>query len=147
HNGEPEAILAHSFGGGAVLFSAMNGLAVKKLINIASPTIGDEIIKTYLNAINGSATTGEYFKNYVKRKYGRPFEDFTSLYFVKHLRAPLDLLLVHDEDDHEVSLRHAEALQRIYPAARLFKTKGLGHTRILRDDTVIHTCLTYIQAK
>ena len=29
--GEPESIIAHSFGGGAVLYAAMNGLHVKKL--------------------------------------------------------------------------------------------------------------------
>jgi len=32
--GEPDAIIAHSYGGTAVLYSAMNGLPVKKLINL-----------------------------------------------------------------------------------------------------------------
>ena len=59
--GQPVAIIAHSFGGGVALYSAMHGLSFPKLINIASPTIGDEIINTYLRAIGGSASTGEYF--------------------------------------------------------------------------------------
>jgi pimeloyl-ACP methyl ester carboxylesterase len=145
HEGEPEAVLAHSFGGSAVLFSAMNGLPVKKLINIASPTIGDEIINTYLIAINGSWKTGNYFKEYVKKKAGKPFDEFTALHFVKNLKQEIHLLLVHDENDDEVPLRHALELIKVYPKTQLFKTKGLGHTRILKDETVINKSVTFIE--
>jgi esterase/lipase len=143
--GIPEAIIAHSFGGSAVLYSAMEGLPVKKLINIASPTIGDEIIKTYLRAINGSASTGEFFKAWMKATYGKNFDEFTSLYFVQHIVQEMELLLVHDENDKEVSLNHALELKKVYPAAQLFVTKGLGHTRILKDESVIRNCVTFIR--
>lgn len=142
--GVPEAVIAHSFGGGAVLMAAMHGLPVKKLINIASPTIGDEIIQTYLRAIQGSPATGTFFKAYVLRTYGKPFDEFTALHFIRHLPASLPLMLVHDASDREVPLAHAEALMRIYPSARLLRTEGLGHTRILKDDKVIRACETFI---
>lgn len=143
--GEPEAIIAHSFGGGAVLHAAMNGLPVKKLINIASPTIGDEIINTYLKAINGSPVTGAYFKQWILQHYHKPFDEFTSLHFIKHLTHQIGLLLVHDEDDKEVILEHALQLKKNYPEAELLVTKGLGHTRILKDDDVIEKCVTFIR--
>lgn len=143
--GAPDAIICHSFGGGAVLFSAMNGLPVKKLINIASPTIADEIIKTYLRAIGGSWSTGAYFKNYVKRTYGKTFEEFTALHFISHLTQKIDLLLVHDVDDEEVRIDHALALMKLYPAAQLHQTTGLGHTRILKDDAVIERVVTFVK--
>jgi pimeloyl-ACP methyl ester carboxylesterase len=143
--GVPVAIIAHSFGGGAALFAAMRGLPVKKLINIGSPTIGDEIIRTYLRAINGSWATGEYFKKYMVKTFGKPFDEFTSLHFVKHLPEPVSLLLVHDEDDREVVMRHPEELIKVYPNARLLRTTGLGHTRILKDDRVIAACVTFVK--
>jgi predicted alpha/beta hydrolase family esterase len=142
-HGTPDAIISHSFGGGAALFSAMNGLPVKKLVNIGSPTIGDEIITTYLNAINGSPATGVFFKDHMIKTYGKPFDEFTALYFVRHLPKPIDLLLIHDEDDKEVTIRHAEELIKIYPAAKLVRTSKLGHTRILKDDSVIRWCVTF----
>lgn len=145
HYGEPEAIIAHSFGGVATLFAVMNGLPLKKLVNIASPTIGDEVIKTYLSQINGSWETGEFFKAYILEKEGRPFEEYSALYFVQHLPRSIDLLLVHDENDKEVEIRHAEALLKVYPAAHLIRTKKLGHTRILKDDEVIRRCVTFIR--
>ncbi len=143
--GVPEAIIAHSFGGSAALFAAMNGLKVNKLINIASPTIGDEIIHTYLKAINGSLTSKDFFKRFMVKEYGKPFDEFTALHFIRHLPEPINLLLIHDQNDKEVSLAHAEALVKVYPPARLIKTKGLGHTRILKDNDVIQQCVTFIR--
>jgi hypothetical protein len=142
--GQPVAIVAHSFGGAASLFSASKGLPIPKLINIASPTIGDEIINTYLKAINGSSSTAKFFKDYILKTQNRPFDEFTASYFITHLPRPIDLLLIHDENDKEVNIRQAEHLIKLYPAARLLKTKGLGHTRILKDDQVIRECVTFI---
>jgi esterase/lipase len=143
--GVPEAIVAHSFGGGAVLYAAMLGLPVKKLINIASPTIGDEIIDTYLRTINGSWSTGNFFKGYMLEKFNKTFDEFTAMYFIGHIHNPPQLLLIHDEDDKEVYIRHAEELKKLYPEAILFRTKGLGHTRIMKDEAVINRCVTFIQ--
>jgi hypothetical protein len=145
--GEPDAIVAHSFGGGAVLFAAMNGLPVKKLINIASPTIGDEIINTYLKTIGGTwRVTGDFFKSYILRKYQKPFEAFTALHFLKNMPQHIDLLLIHDEEDQEVSIQHPLEILKIYPSAQLYKTMGLGHTRILKDESVIQHCVTFIKS-
>jgi len=142
--GIPDAVIAHSFGGGAVLFAAANGLPVKSLVNIASPTMGSEIISTYLRTIHAAAATGEYFRAYILKRFGKSFDDFTAMQLVRHLPQTTNLLLIHDEDDKDVPIYQAEELIKIYTPARLFKTKGLGHTRILKDDVVINKAVTYI---
>lgn len=143
--GVPDGIIAHSFGGSAVLLAAMHGLPVKRLINIASPTVGDEIINTYLRAIRGSRGTGDFFKSYIARTYGKSFDEFTSLHFIKNIHQDLDLLLIHDENDEEVILKHALELKKSYPQAALMVTRGLGHTRILKDARVIDACVTFVR--
>jgi pimeloyl-ACP methyl ester carboxylesterase len=145
--GEIVAIIAHSFGGVASLYAIMNGLPVRTLINIASPTIGDEIINSYRTAVNASAKMGEYFREYVRKKSGKTFDEFTSLYFIRHLSDKLNLLLIQDKLDKEVTLVHARRLQEVYPSAELIITDGLGHTRILKDDWVIQQCVTFIRDK
>jgi esterase/lipase len=142
--GKPEAFITHSFGGGVALFAAMNGLPIKTIINIASPTIGDKIIDTYLEAIGASIKTKDYFKAKILKKYGKPFEAYTALHFIQHLKQDINLLLVHDENDKEVSLEHPGALLQYYPKAQLYKTSGLGHTRILKDNEVIKKCIEFI---
>ena len=141
--GVPECIIAHSFGGGAVLSAAVNGLPVKRLINIASPTIGDEIIDTYLKRINGSPGTKAFFKSYVLNKTGKSFDEFTGLHFIRNIRQDMQLLLIHDSDDQDVGINHALELIKIYPSATLMRTSGLGHTRILKDAAVIDACVNY----
>lgn len=143
--GTPVAVIAHSFGGVAALYAIKNGLPITKLINIASPTIGDDIIKTYLKTIHASHATGEAFKNYMKATYGKSFDEFSALHLVKYVPPSLKLLLVHDEGDEEVSIRHPLELMKVYPGAELYKTAGLGHTRILKDETVIDRCLEFIK--
>jgi pimeloyl-ACP methyl ester carboxylesterase len=145
--GEPKAVVAHSFGGVVALYGATNGLPLKKLINIGAPVIGDKIIETFLNAVNGSWSTGLKFKSYMLKKYHRSFDEFSAQYFIRHLRTPLQLLLVHDDQDKDVSIEHPRELVKLYPQAKLYETSGLGHTRILKDETVIKDCLKFIQSE
>ena len=49
------------------------------------------------------------------------------------------LLLVHDENDRDVPIAHSKLMKEIKPSAITHFTKGLGHTRILRNDDVIST--------
>ena len=46
------------------------------------------------------------------------------------------LLVVHDEGDREVPLHEGAAIAAAWPGARLERTFGLGHHRILRDPGV-----------
>ena len=142
--GEPLGIIAHSFGGVATLYSATQGLPLKKLVNIATPTIGDKVIETYLKAINGTWKTGNFFKQYVERTQGKPFDHFSALFLVTAMPKPIEILLIHDENDKEVEIEHAYALVNKYPHAHLYPTKKLGHTRILKDDDVIKKSVNFI---
>jgi hypothetical protein len=64
--------------------------------------------------------------------------------FIKHVPPDLKLLLVHDEDDSEVSITQPRAMVRVFPTASLLVTKGLGHNRILKDEKVIEQIVTFI---
>ncbi len=143
--GPPTAVIAHSFGGVASIYSIRNGLPIPKLINIASPTIGEDIIKGFVKTINASPATGEAFKAYVLKTFHKSFEDISAINLIKYLPHELKLLLVHDEEDKEVSIHHPIALQKVYPTAELLKTSGLGHNRILKDEAVIQKCVEFIR--
>lgn len=146
--GPPHGVIAHSFGGVAVLLSMVYGLPVTRLVNVASPTLGDEVIKTFLRAIHGTwETTGLAFKKMIESRLGKSFDEFSGLWAIQHLPGPIELLLVHDSDDKDVTLSHSHAIMEVYPTARLFQTSGLGHTRILRDNTVITEIVTFLTAE
>lgn len=143
--GTPDAIIAHSFGGGASLYAITNGLPVRTQINIAAPAVADEIIKTFLRALNGSWETGLLFKQKLKKHFGKSFEEFTSHGFGHRLPKDLRVLVVHDEDDRDVLMIQAKAFLEVFPSAQTYFTKGLGHNRILKDEAVIAECLDFVR--
>jgi pimeloyl-ACP methyl ester carboxylesterase len=138
------AIIAHSFGGVASLLAIQRGLPVMKLITIASPTIAEQVIGNYRRALNASAAAGIAFRKDLMKNYGITFEEISALHLIRHLPHSLDLLMIQDEKDPEIAVENATELKKVYPAADIFLTKGLGHTRILRDPAVIDRCLEFV---
>jgi len=61
--GDIHSLVAHSFGGVAALYTIREGLAVNNLVMISSPTIADDIVREFLNKINGSPKVGYFSKN------------------------------------------------------------------------------------
>ncbi|MBL8510378.1 MAG: alpha/beta fold hydrolase [Betaproteobacteria bacterium] len=53
-------------------------------------------------------------------------------------------LIIHDHDDHDVRIENGLAVARAWPDARFHATRGLGHTRILRNPEVIQSSLGFI---
>lgn len=145
--GLPVAIVGHSFGGAAALYAIASGLQVNKLIEIGSPVDRTAILRSYLKAIDGSPARIAFFDRYVVARFGKPFECFTTRQIIRQLKQPLDLLLVHDEEDHDVGIDQPELLVRENPWVKLHRTRGLGHNRILRDPQVIAACIEFIKSE
>jgi pimeloyl-ACP methyl ester carboxylesterase len=137
-------MIAHSFGGVAALYAISTGYSIKKLINISSPTIAEQVILNFRHAVNASAAAGQAFRDHIIKTYGFPFEEISALHLVQNLPAPLDLFLIQDEQDPEVAPENAAELLRVYPSANVLFTKDLGHTRILRDEAVISSILNFV---
>ena len=138
-----ESIIGHSLGGVAGMLAIRQGLSTDKLVMISSPTLGYKIIDEIMYRVNASPACGEYLNKYFIEKFGKPFEEFSASFIARDLR-PIDLLLIHDVDDKEVDIENPKALLNVYSNARLVTTSGLGHTRILKDDTVVKTCLQFL---
>jgi len=145
--GVPEGVISHSFGGTVSLFSIFQNIPIKKLITIGTPVIGDLLIDSFLKAVNGTEKTREGFKKHLIKNYGRSFEEFTAGWLLQRLPFEIDLFIIHDEQDKEVSIEHAEAGAKIYPSAMTLRTQGLGHARILKDSRVINSCVEFFKTK
>jgi esterase/lipase len=141
------AIVAHSFGGVASLYAMSEGLNNTIQINIASPTIGEEIIQTYIKAVGASQNIADAFKKYIIKKTGQPFEYFSALAIEKRIKHEANMLLVHDEEDAEVPVHHPLTLQKQNTSIQTLITKGLGHNRILKDESVIDKIVTFISER
>lgn len=143
-HGPFEATIGHSFGGAVNMYCRLKGLAVKKMILISSPSVADDILENYLSIINGHVERLDYFRSYVRKQYNVEFNDITT-YVMSEKIPPIPMLLIHDQDDTDAPIRHARILQSKLQYPTLIETKGLGHNRILKDRSVIDSCLEFVQ--
>lgn len=140
-----EMIIGHSLGGVASMHAIIRGAKTSKLVMISSPAIADEIMSEFRKKIGASELAMPYFNNHIEQMFGCTFEQFSARFNI-HLLRNIDLLLIYDEDDLEVSLDSPKVLMANHNDAKLVLTSGLGHTRILKDDFVVESSLKYLQS-
>jgi pimeloyl-ACP methyl ester carboxylesterase len=141
---EMDTMITHSFGGATSMVAVQNGLPLKRLVNIGTPTDGDFIISDFLRRINGSPQSGDRFKQHIIDDFGRRFDEFSVKETIKYAD-DLDILMIHDRSDKEVSVQHSIDLHEDNPTTELFITEGLGHMRILRDPKVISRAIDFVK--
>jgi pimeloyl-ACP methyl ester carboxylesterase len=98
----------------------------------------------------------------VAKSIGLPLQCTTQLKALmeEHYRRPLSrcstasalatsaipLLVIHDRDDRVVSFRHGARIAESVAGARLLPTIGLGHRRILHEQSVIGDTVRFLAA-
>ncbi|WP_345374031.1 alpha/beta hydrolase [Algivirga pacifica] len=131
-----EAIIGHSLGGVACLHATIVAKLTKKLVMLGSPSVGEDILSDFRKLINASEKNIPYMLERVQDLTGQSFFELSGIALVKQLRG-VELLLVHDKQDKQVSFLHSEAVHANYKDSELILTEGLGHNRILKDKEVI----------
>lgn len=137
-------VIAHSGGCTAVSLALREGWTPPPRLVFVAPFVRPAAaIEGFARAIGANERVVAEFGKRVERWLGHPWSylDITSLDRA-HKRPRL--LVVHDEDDKEVPLAHAQALAASWPSAELLATKGLGHRRVLRDPAVIEKALDFL---
>ena len=144
--GPVECIIAHSFGAAAVTVASKRGLKTDKLALI-SPIhdiqavanrfakyfgIHDEIIQE-MTRYTWHQNQGSF------SKYGKNWHDILNSKF------HVPTLIIHDEEDAEISVEHSKEILELWPWSELLLTHGLGHRRILDDKIVVHKVVDFIK--
>ncbi|MET0595001.1 MAG: alpha/beta fold hydrolase [Polyangiaceae bacterium] len=140
--GPARAIIGHSMGGDAASLALWGGLATEKVVFIGSPADPPEYFAGFLRQIGLPEHLHRAIGAKFEREYGFRSHDLT----VRPPRHVPDLpaLVVHDRDDREVSYTNGERIARAFPNATLMSTSGLGHRRILRDESVIDRVVAFV---
>ncbi len=78
----------------------------------------------------------------LEQRSGLPWEGLELPAIVAKLPHPA--LIIHDEQDREVPIANGIALSEVWPNAKLKRTSGLGHRRILQNPDVIHATQAFL---
>lgn len=144
NHGPFKALIGHSLGGIALGNAILKGVKTEKLITIGSPTTFQYILDAFGEIVNANTKTLDYIKGFVVDYAKAQIEDFSLQEIGKNLSIPG--LIIHDRDDREAVYSQALLFAETWSRAQLVSTKGLGHSRILRDKTVIQMIVDYIKS-
>lgn len=141
-HGPFHAAVGHSFGAAVLAMALRQGLPLARVAFISPPASMQEHTHRFARLLGISAPVRQAMRQLLERRHGLSFAEVDRLEDLARVTTPA--LLVHDSLDAEVPFEHARRLAAHLPGARLVRTHGLGHYRILRDAAVLAAVADFI---
>ncbi|MBB4569773.1 alpha/beta hydrolase [Rhizobium leucaenae] len=136
-----DATIGHSFGGASIALAAsgflprIEPILPGRLVLIGAPSAMGWLFTDFGGMMGLDAATQAALEAEVGHVTGRPLKDYDAGRNVHDLRRPV--LVIHAEDDKEVSADHARAYATAGDHVRLFWANGFGHRRIVSAAPVL----------
>ncbi len=144
HYGKIDAAITHSFGGMILAYAMSLGLKIERAAMICPP----KNIKIILDNFQRILTLPESVMQVLIRKSYATYGQITNnaVDTVNNLKtSSCKGLVIHDEDDTDISWHSSEEIAKAWPGAKFIKTSGLGHRRIIHDIDVIKHITDFLQ--
>ena len=135
--------IGHSFGAMAIFNYCKNRGSAKKIVTIGAADNMRTIFDSFISSIGLSTKILKRMITYFEEKYKVNIDDFSPFIAAQKIHTPT--LLIHDEEDYDVSVNCSDTIAKYHPNAKVIKTKGLGHRRILRDNMVTQHIKSFIK--
>ena len=137
-----EFAIGHSLGGMSVLNAIKQNLQVKKAVIIGSGDIIQDIIDDFIHKLQLRPEFGIKLRDHFEAKFGGKMDDYSAYKAAEKTEIPV--LVIHDKDDDDVSVKAAYNIQKHLKQSEIMITEGLGHRKILGDETVIQKIREFI---
>lgn len=136
-------VISHSLGGMAAAHAIAQGARVPRLVMINTPSDPQGILYSFLQVLPLPASV---VKRMIERVEARGGAAFDGLDVTRHVDAlPEATLLIHDRDDRHVPVASTTRIVGVEGRFPVMLTEGLGHNRILADDTVVSRCVAWMR--
>ena len=138
-----EFAIGHSLGGMSVLNAIKQNLKIKKAVIIGSGDIIQDIIDDFISKLRLNPEYGIKLRNHFEAKFGGKMDDYSAYKAAKKTEIPV--LIIHDKDDHDVSVKAAYNIQKHLKNSEIMITDSLGHRKILGNDDVIKKIIEFLK--
>ncbi|UCB55552.1 MAG: alpha/beta hydrolase [Thiotrichales bacterium] len=142
-HGPFHSTITHSFGGMVLAYACNKGFTTASAVCICPPAGIDSILDNFQRLLNIPDSVLSVMTKKLYAHYGDDLDNRVStLNNVNALLIPA--LIVHDEDDGDLSWKDGKAVADAWPGAEFRLTHGLGHSRILRDPDTVATITNFV---
>ncbi|WP_299880085.1 alpha/beta hydrolase [uncultured Cocleimonas sp.] len=147
--GPVEAIIAHSFGTGTTLLSIDKfGVKTPKVVLISTFSGVEFILEIFGDLFSLRQSTLDAMQQVALKKFAHEYHvgwDWNEISPLETIKScDSELLLIHDDQDHEVPIEEVLPLHKSQPQAKKLITSGFGHRKILLNKEVIDTTVDFI---
>jgi pimeloyl-ACP methyl ester carboxylesterase len=145
-----DAMIGHSFGGFVAAMVAagpedwVRRRTPKKLVLIAAPVAAKHVFDGYAGMMGFTPRVHRALEEQAHAIIGRPVEFFAADQMLATV-PDLPVLVLHAEDDKEVSAGAARRYGRAGPHVQLEWINGLGHRRIVSSPAMINAIKTFLE--
>ncbi|WP_164011519.1 alpha/beta hydrolase [Pyxidicoccus trucidator] len=140
--GGPYAVVAHSLGAAATALAMRDGLKVERAVFLSPPTDPRWAVRAFGKMLGFSEGIQKRLSARLEARFDMRLRDMVLPHFVPLLQVPLRIF--HDVGDREVPVEAGEAVARAWPGAKLTRTEGLGHHRILYAPEVVAPAVAFL---
>lgn len=141
----PQLVIAHSLGATATALALAQGLAPDRVALLAPPARMRPYLERFTARVGLSPAMTGRLQRRLEALVHRELDAFSLGQLVPGL-GHVEALLVHDEDDDDVSADSSREVVARWPGARLLTTRGLGHHGVRRDAAVVSSVLDFAVA-
>lgn len=142
-HGPFQAAIGHSLGAAALGLAMRGGLSLARVVLVSPPASLIEHTHKFARMLGITPSIRDAMRQRFERRYNVRFAEIDRIDELARLDLPA--LFVHDAGDAEVPFENTLRLSARMPNARLVKTYGLGHYRILRDRAVVGAIVHFIR--
>ncbi len=138
-------LIGHSFGSAAIgvaLHKELKDLTTVRVVQIAPPGSLIRHSHFFARMLGLPERVRAAMQWRLEQKIGRKWQEFELPGALERIR--VKALVIHDEHDAKVRIEDGLAVARAWPDARFKRTRGLGHSRILRDPEVIAAAVDFL---
>lgn len=136
------AIIGHSMGGMMAMRARQLGIKADRYVLIAAPSAPLPIIDIMQNTLKVNEKAIAICQNKIASQIGFTWDELIQGKIYSQEATPL--LMLYDTQDKEVPLFHAHKIQALWNNSTLITTTGLGHRKLIWDQNVIQSILSFL---
>jgi pimeloyl-ACP methyl ester carboxylesterase len=138
-----EGIVAHSLGAASTSLALSKGMKARKVVYLGAMCSLANAMTLFAKRARLSTDVVAALRHLFESQFGRDVWHRLDIdRTARNLTIPA--ILFHDRRDREVAFEESLHVSQIWETARLIETSGLGHRRILRDESVIAQTVEFI---
>ena len=134
--------IGHSFGGASIFNYCRKHVEFEKIVVIGTQSKLSTYFKEFIKIMGLNKDYSKKIMTLFEKRVGEKILDYDPERFIRSIRSKT--LIIHCLDDNYVNFSSAVTLRKELKNSELYKTKRLGHRKILGDKMTINRLVEFL---